>query len=167
MTSDFFAPVVLVIAENGDKLGEMKVIDALKEAERRNYDLVCVAPNTKVPVCKMLDYAKFRYEQQKKKREAKKNQKVVSIKEIRISPVIGENDYQFKLKNAKEFLAKGHKLKLVLSFARRMRMLSANDGNPDTLMIDRMLEDLKEIATIEQPPMREGRNISSILVLKK
>lgn len=164
---NFFAPIILVITETGEKLGELKLNDALKEAEKRSFDLVCVAPNAKVPVCRMMDYAKFRFEMQKKKREARKNQKVVTLKEVRISPVIGIGDYQVKLRNAKEFLQKGHRLKLVLTFVKRMRMLSANAGKPDTSMLDKFLEDLKEIANVEQAPTREGRNITSILVLKK
>ncbi|MFA7367374.1 MAG: translation initiation factor IF-3 [Bacilli bacterium] len=157
---------VLVIDENGESLGEQSLQDAIKMAESRNSDLVCVAPNAKVPVCRFMDYSKYRYEMQKKAREAKKNQKVVTIKEIRLTPVISSNDFETKLKRGIKFLEDGDKLKVTLTFNRRARMLSNNSEN-NFDMIVKYIEKLSDIAVVESKPTLEGRNMSAILSPKK
>lgn len=156
---------VLVIDESGTSLGEQNLRDAIKLAEAKNLDLVCVAPNARPPVCRFMDYSKYRYELQRKAREAKKNQKIVSIKEIRLTPVISANDLETKLRNGIKFLQDGDKLKVTLTFNRRARML--NMGNPDFSVLEKYIERTSEFATIEQKPVLEGRNMATILVPKK
>lgn len=158
------AEYVLVIDENGNSLGEQKIDIAIKMAEAHDYDLVCVAPNAKVPVCRFMNYSKYRYEMQRKSREAKKNQKVVSIKEIRLSPVISTNDFETKLRNGIKFLQDGNKLKVTLTFNRRARML--NMGDPNISVLENYIERIADIATVEQKPILEGKNMSTILVPK-
>lgn len=156
---------VLVIDESGNSLGEKNLMDAIKMAESRNFDLVCVAPNAKVPVCRFMDYSRFRYELQRKAREAKKNQKIVTVKEIRLTPVISSNDFETKLRNGMKFLQEGDKLKVTLTFNRRARML--NTAEPNFTVLERFIERTSEIANVEQKPMLEGRNMSTILSPKK
>ena len=112
-----------------------------------------------------MDYSKYRYEMQKKAREAKKNQKVVNIKEVRLTPVISGNDFETKLKNGIRFLQEGDKLKVSLTFNRRARML--NQGDPDISMLEKFIQRTEEIANVEQAPLREGRNINMLLAPKK
>ena len=156
---------VLVIDDEGVSLGEQPLQSAIKMANSKNLDLVCVAPNAKVPVCRFMDYSKYRYEMQKKAREAKKNQKVVNIKEVRLTPVISGNDFETKLKNGIRFLQEGDKLKVSLTFNRRARML--NQGDPDISMLEKFIQRTEEIANVEQAPLREGRNINMLLAPKK
>jgi translation initiation factor IF-3 len=156
---------VLVIDENGESLGEKGLMEAVKLAEARNLDLVCVAPNAKVPVCRFMDYSRFRYELQRKARDAKKNQKIVTIKEIRLTPVISSNDFETKLRNGIKFLEEGDKLKVTLTFNRRARML--NNAEPNFSVLDRYIEKTSDIANVEQKPVLEGRNMSTILSPKK
>lgn len=159
------ASEVLVVDEKGESLGIKSIEVARKMAEDINLDLVCVAPNAKIPVCRFLDYSKFRYEQQRKARESKKNQKVVSIKEIWISPVISTNDFETKLKNGRKFLLEGNKLKVTLRFVRRMRMLS--NENDHMQILNNFIERTDDIATVETRPALEGRNMSILLNPKK
>ncbi len=134
-------------------------------AEEANLDLVCVAPNAKIPVCRFLDYSKFRYEQQRKARESRKNQKIVSIKELWVSPVISANDFETKLKNGRRFLLEGNKLKITLRFVRRMRMLS---NETDYMQIlNNFIERTQDIAYVESHPSLDGRNMSILLSPKK
>lgn len=156
---------VLVIDDDGTSLGEKPLAEAIKIANSKNLDLVCVAPNAKIPVTRFMDYSKYRYEMQKKAREAKKNQKVVNIKEIRLSPVISSNDYETKVKRGISFLEDGDKLKVSLTFNRRMRMLY--QGEVDISNLEKIIKRTEEIANVEQAPTREGRNISMILAPKK
>jgi len=128
-------------------------------------DLVCVAPNAKIPVCRFMDYSKFRYEQQRKARESRKNQKIVSLKEIWVSPVISANDFETKLKNGRRFLSEGNKLKITLRFVRRMRMLS--NENDYMQILNNFIERTQDIAYVESRPSLEGRNMSVILSPKK
>jgi len=159
------ADTVLVIDDNGVQLGEKKLVEALNLAEEAGFDLVCVAPNAKPPVCKFMDFRKFRYEQQKKARVAKKNQTVVSVKEIRLTPVISDNDFDTKLKAGIKFLEQGNKLKVTLTFVRRARML--NLGDPNIEVINRYIDKLAEIATVESKPVLEGKNVTAMLAKKK
>ena len=159
------AEKVLVIDEAGTSRGEFSTAEAIRMAHERNFDLVCVAPNANVPVCRFMDYSKYRYELQKKAREAKKNQKVVTIKEIRITPVISSNDFETKLRNGIKFLEEGAKIKVTLSFHRRARML--NYGDPDITILENFLARTADLATIEQKPILEGKNMSVMLAPKK
>lgn len=155
---------VLVIDEDGNQLGKMTPAEGIKLAEQKNLDLVCVAPNAAVPVCRFMDYSKYRYELQKKAREAKKNQKVLSMKEIWLSPVISSNDLETKLKSAKKFLLEGCKLKVTLRFTKR-RMIGMM--TPNDTVLDKFSEKLTDISTVEQAPILEGRNMTLILMPKK
>ncbi|MDD4076991.1 MAG: translation initiation factor IF-3 [Bacilli bacterium] len=159
------ASEVLVVNEKGESLGVKPTDIARRLAEDVNLDLVCVAPNAKVPVCRFLDYSKFRYEQQKKARESKKNQKVISVKEIWVSPVISANDFETKLKNGRRFLMEGNKLKVTLRFVRRMRMLS--NENDHMQILNNFIERTEDIAIVESRPSLEGRNMSILLSPKK
>ncbi|MBQ7277154.1 MAG: translation initiation factor IF-3 [Bacilli bacterium] len=159
------AEVVLVIDENGQQLGEKSLDEALDLAEEAGYDLVCVAPNAKVPVCKFMDYRKFRYEQQKRARVAKKNQTVILVKEVRLTPVISDNDFETKLKAGVKFLEQGNKLKVTLKFVRRERML--NYGDPNIEVMNRYIERLQDIAVVESKPVLEGKNVTAMLAKKK
>ncbi len=157
-------PRVLVINDEGESLGEKSISEAKELASKANLDLVCVAPNAKVPVCRFMDYSKYRYELQKKARESKKNQKIVQIKEIWLTPVISSNDFETKLKQGRKFLTSGDKLKVTLRFNRRMRMLADADSKA---MLEKIIEKTADIATLESDIGQEGRNMSIILTPKK
>lgn len=158
------APRVLVIDAEGKTLGEMATLEAVSLAKSNGYDLVCVAPNAKLPVCKYLDYSKYRYDLQKKARESKKNQKVVTIKEIRLSPVIGQNDFETKLKTGKDFLEEGSKLKVFIYFPKgKRRLLQFESSN---LILDKYVAQMEEFSTIETKNNQDGRNSYYILVPK-
>ncbi|HOA78246.1 MAG: translation initiation factor IF-3 [Bacilli bacterium] len=159
------APEVLVVNEKGESLGVKPIDIARRMAEEVNLDLVCVAPNAKIPVCRFMDYSKFRYEQQRKARESRKNQKIVTLKEIWVSPVISANDFETKLKNGRRFLSEGNKLKITLRFVRRMRMLS--NENDYMQILNNFIERTQDIAYVESRPSLEGRNMSVILSPKK
>lgn len=155
----------MVVNEKGESLGVKPIDIARRMAEEVNLDLVCVAPNAKIPVCRFMDYSKFRYEQQRKARESRKNQKIVSLKEIWVSPVISANDFETKLKNGRRFLSEGNKLKITLRFVRRMRMLS--NENDYMQILNNFIERTQDIAYVESRPSLEGRNMSVILSPKK
>ncbi len=155
-----------MIDENGESLGEKSLVDAIRLAESKNLDLVCVAPNAKVPVCRFMDYSKYRYELQRKAREAKKNQKVVTVKEIRMTPVISGNDFDTKLRNGIKFLQDGDKLKVTLTFNRRARMLTTNN-DVNYQILEKFIEKSSDYSVVEQKPTLEGRNISMVLSPKK
>ena len=139
--------------------------EALTLAEEAGYDLVCVAPNAKVPVCKFMDYRKFKFEQQKRAKVAKKNQAVVTVKEVRLTPVISDNDFETKLKAGIKFLEQGNKLKVTLTFVRRARML--NLGDPNIEVINRYIARLEDLAVVESKPVLEGKNVTAMLAKKK
>lgn len=159
------AEKVLVINEEGESLGVQLIMDARKLAEKANLDLVCVAPNAKVPVCRFMDYSKYRYEQQRKARESKKNQKVVSLKEVWLTPVISNNDFETKLRQGRKFLEAGNKLKVTLRFGRRVRMLVNQADSQE--MLEKYMEKTEDIANVESNISKEGRNMSIILSPKK
>lgn len=146
---------VRLIDSNGDQLGVKTRQEALEIAQTRNLDLVMVAPGAKPPVCRIMDYGKFRFEQQKKEKEARKNQKVINIKEVRFTPGIGEHDFDTKLKNARKFLEKGDKVKAAVRF--RGRAITHKELGRQVL--DRFAEEVKDIATVETKPKMEGRNM--------
>ena len=150
---------VRLIDSNGEQLGVKSRQEALEIAQKRNLDLVLVAPNAKHPVCRIMDYGKYRYEQQKKEKEARKKQKVINIKEVRFTPGIGDHDFETKLKNARKFLEKGDKLKASVRF--RGRAITHKELGQDVL--NRLAEELKDIAVVETKPKMEGRNMFMML----
>ncbi|WP_026065285.1 translation initiation factor IF-3 [Amphibacillus jilinensis] len=150
---------VRLIDSNGDQLGVKSRQEALDIAGNRNLDLVLVAPNAKPPVCRIMDYGKFRFEQQKKDKEARKKQKIINVKEVRLSPGIEEHDFNTKLRNARKFLDKGDKVKVSIRF--RGRAITHKDLGRKVL--ERMAEECKDLSTIEQKPKMEGRSMFLML----
>jgi translation initiation factor IF-3 len=146
---------VRVIADNGDQLGIMRTKDALNEAYDKDLDLVLVSPTAKPPVAKYMDYNKFKYDQQRKMREAKKQQKTVSLKELRLSPKIDIGDFNTKLKNGRKFLSNGDKLKISIRFRGR-EMAYTSKGREVMLKFAKECEDLAEV---ESRPKLDGRNM--------
>jgi len=153
------AETVLVISETGEQLGKLAILDALKIAEERGFDLVCVAPNAPVPVCRLMDYSKYRYEQIKKAKEAKKNQRIIQVKEVRISPTIDTHDFETKQRNAKKFLTDGDKVKVSCRFRGRM----IEQANNTKELFIKFAEGLGEIVQIDQQPYLDGRNMFMML----
>ncbi|MFK5883042.1 MAG: translation initiation factor IF-3 [Candidatus Izemoplasma sp.] len=146
---------VRVIADNGDQLGIMRTKDALNEAYDKDLDLVLVSPTAKPPVAKYMDYNKFKYDQQRKMREAKKHQKTVSLKELRLSPKIDIGDFNTKLKNGRKFLDNGDKLKISIRFRGR-EMAYTSKGREVMLKFAAECDDLAEV---ESRPKLDGRNM--------
>ena len=155
-------PQVRVIDENGEMLGVLTAREAQHRAFAVGLDLVEISPNADPPVCKILDYGKFKYEQQKKKNEAKKKQKIVEIKEVKVRPNIDENDYQVKMRAMKGFLAEGDKVKVTLRF--RGREMAHQDLGVKVL--ERIRGDLDETAKVEQLPRLEMRQMVMVLAPK-
>lgn len=154
---------IRLIGEDGEQLGIMSARDAMKLAREANLDLVKIAPTAKPPVCKIIDYGKYRYELARKEKEARKKQKVVEIKEIRLSPNIDSNDLNTKMNAAKKFLSKGDKVKITLRFrGREMAHMNASKH-----ILDDFAASLGEIAVVEKAPKVEGRSISMVLAEKK
>ena len=154
---------VRVIAENGDQLGVMPVKEAMKLAQEAELDLVKIAPKAQPPVCKIIDYGKYRYELARKEKEAKKKQKTVEVKEVRISPNIDTNDLNTKVNNAKKFIAKGNKVKVTLRFRGRERAHMQQSKH----ILDDFAEMLAEVAVVEKPAKLEGRSMSMVLTEKR
>jgi len=146
---------VRLIDDAGEQLGIVDIDKAQNLAIEKNLDLVKIAPQAKPPVCKIMDYGKYRFEALKKEKEARKNQKIVSVKEIRLSPRIDEHDFMTKLNRAKKFIASGDKVKVALRF--RGREMTHIDIGQKTL--ERFAQDFEEIATIEKKSKMEGRNL--------
>ena len=154
---------VRVIAENGDQLGVMPVKEAMKLAQEAELDLVKIAPKAQPPVCKIIDYGKYRYELARKEKEAKKKQKTAEVKEVRISPNIDTNDLNTKVNNAKKFIAKGNKVKVTLRFrGREMAHMQQSKH-----ILDDFAEMLAEVAVVEKPAKLEGRSMSMVLTEKR
>lgn len=137
--------------------------EALAKARQEDLDLVLISPNANPPVCRIVDFGKFRYERSRKEKEAKKKQKIVELKEIRLSPNIDTNDLNTKMNSARKFLAKGNKVKITLRF--RGRELSHMQTSKHVL--DDFAEALSDIASVEKPSKQEGRSISMVLTEKK
>lgn len=152
----------MVIDPEGKPLGEMPRNRALQTAQALNLDLLCVAPNAKVPVCKILDYGKYRFQQQKKAKEAKKNQTIIEVKEVQLSPVIGEHDLQTKLKHALRFLEAGNKVKITMRF--KGRQLSHMEVGQE--VIDRFIAQCQDKAIVEKPAVLDKRTLIVILASK-
>lgn len=148
-----------MIGPDGAQLGIMSPEEALVKAQSMNLDLVEVAPQAKPPVCRILDYGKFRYEQAKKAREAKKKQVVIQLKEIKLRPKTDEHDFQFKARHVERFLRSGNKAKITMMFRGREMAHTALGRR----LLDRLADVLKEIAQVEQAPKLEGRNMTMVL----
>lgn len=154
---------IRLIGEDGEQLGVMPAKDALKLAKEANLDLVKIAPTAKPPVCKIVDYGKFRYEQARKEKEAKKKQKVTDVKEIRITPNIDENDLNTKANQARKFLSKGDKVKVALRFrGREMAHMGASKE-----ILDTFFSKIEDIAVVEKPAKLEGRSMIMVLSEKR
>ena len=152
-------PEVRLISESGEQLGVMSSRDALRIAEENEMDLVLISPQAKPPVCKIMDYGKYRFEQTKKEKEARKNQRIIEIKEIRMSPGIGDNDFNTKLKNGQKFLLDGDRLKVTIRFRGR-EMAHTNIGEE---LLKNFADQCAEIAVLDKNPKLEGRNMSIFL----
>ena len=154
---------VRLIGEDGAQLGIVSGREAMRMAEEAGLDLVKIAPTAKPPVCKIVDYGKYKYEQIRKEKEAKKKQKTVEIKEIRLSPNIEANDLNTKINAAKKFISKGNKVKITLRFrGREMAHMQSSKH-----ILDDFAEHLADVATVEKAPKLEGRSISIVLTEKK
>ena len=156
------AKEVQLIGDNGEKIGIISLNEALEKAEEKNLDLVLVAPNTNPPVCKIMNYGKYKFEQAKREKEAKKKQKVFELKEIRVTPNIEEHDFGFKSKNARKFLEDGAKVKITVRFRGR----EVNNVKLGEAVINKFIEELNDIASPEKKPLLEGRNMFVILSKK-
>lgn len=155
-------PEVLVIGPDGESLGKMSRIDAYRKAESYELDLLCVAPQANPPVCKIINYGKYRFDAQKKAKEAKKNQKNIELKEIQLTPQIGQHDIETKVKAAIKFLEDGNKVKVGVRFKGR-QMAHPEVGN-ETL--NKFLEYVTDYATIEKKPVLDGRWLTCVLSSK-
>ncbi|MCB1650994.1 MAG: translation initiation factor IF-3 [Alphaproteobacteria bacterium] len=153
------ADQIRLIDENGEMQGVMSVNDALKRAEEAGLDLVEVSPNAEPPVCKILDYGKYKYEQQKKAAEARKKQKTVDVKEVKIRPGIEDHDYQVKMRAARKFLENGDKVKVTMRFRGREMAHQEIGFN----LLNRMIEELSDISKVDFAPKMEGRQIIMVL----
>jgi translation initiation factor IF-3 len=153
---------VRVISQDGTQLGILPIEQALHAAYEQHLDLVEVAPEARPPVCRIMDYGKYRYEQAKKAREAKKKQTIIELKEIKLRPKTEEHDFQFKARHAERFLKEGNKAKITMMFRGR-EMIRMDRGKA---VLDRFVEALKEVAVVEQAPKVEGRNMTMILAPK-
>jgi translation initiation factor IF-3 len=153
---------VRVILPDGTQLGIIPTEEALQKAYSMTLDLVEVAPEARPPVCRIMDYGKFRYEQSKKAREAKKKQTVIELKEIKLRPKTEEHDFLFKARHAEKFLKEGNKAKITMMFRGR-EMVRMDRGKA---LLTRFVEALKDVAVVEQAPKVEGRNMTLILAPK-
>lgn len=156
-------PEVLVIGPEGEQLGVMKRNAAIQAAYDMELDLYCVAPNAKPPVCRILDFGKFHFNEQKKAREAKKNQKVTEVKPIRLSPVIDQHDFDTKLKHCREWIADGQKVRIDMRF--RGRMITRKEVGEEVM--NRFCESMSDVATVDKKPSMEGNTMSVVLAPKK
>ena len=152
-----------MVGENGEQLGIMPAKDALKLAKDAELDLVKIAPTAKPPVCKIIDYGKYRYELARKEKEAKKKQKVIEVKEVRLSPNIDDNDLNTKINAARKFIEKGNKVRVTLRFrGREMAHMFKSK-----YILDDFAEKLADIATVDKPAKVEGRSIVLFLTAKR
>ena len=153
---------VQIIDDEGKKVGPISLNDALDMAYEKKLDLVLVAPNNDVPICKLMNYGKYKFEQAKREKEAKKKQKTFELKEIRITPNIEEHDFDFKCKNAKKFIEDGNKVKVTVRFrGRELNYVKLGEE-----VLNKFIEELSEIATPEKTPILEGKNMFIILAKK-
>lgn len=155
------SPIRLVL-EDGSQLGVVTLERARMEAKEKGLDLVEISPNARPPVCKLMDYGKFKYEQSKKQNEIRKNQKNVQLKQVKFRPKTDEHDLQFKIRNIKRFLEEGHKVQLEVSFKGR------ENAHPEAGMsvINRVIEEVNELAKVEQAPVFENKAIVTTICPK-
>jgi translation initiation factor IF-3 len=153
---------VSVVGDNGDQLGVFLTQDAINMAEDRNLDLVEVAPNSNPPVCRVMDYSKFKYQQSKRAQEAKKKQKIIHVKEVKFRPNTDQHDYDFKLKNTLRFLGAGDKVK-ILVFFRGREIVHRENGQK---LLARVTETLADMAVVEQEAKQEGKTLCMIFAPK-
>jgi len=156
------AKEVQLISDNGEKLGMLPIARALEIAEEKKLDLVLVSPNAQVPVCKIMNYGKYKFEQAKKEKEAKKKQKIQETKELRITPNIEEHDFGFKAKNAKKFIEDGNKVKITVRFRGR----ELNNVKMGENVLNDFAKELEDVAVVEKAPKLEGKNMFIILAKK-
>ena len=159
VNEDIRSHEVLLIDKEGNKVGVVPLKEALEQAREADLDLVEISPNTKPPVCKILDYGRFRFEKEKKEREARKKQKKIETKEIRLQPGIDSHDYSFKLEDIKNFLAHGDKVKITIRF--KGRQMAHTDLGRNILL--RYKEDLTGIGIVDSEPVFEGKSMSMII----
>ena len=159
INQDIRVKEVRLIDENGENKGIVNIKEALILADEAGLDLIEISPQAVPPVCKIMDYGKYKYEQQKKKNEARKNQKVVNIKELKLRPMIDVHDYEVKVKQAKKFLSQGDKVKFTIRF--KGREMSAN--NMGRQVLDNLVEDLESLCKVESEPKLEGRQMMMIV----
>ena len=150
---------VQVITSSGENLGIMSTSKAISIAKEEGLDLIEIAPNANPPVCKIIDMGKFKYEAQKKANKAKKKQKKIELKEIKLRPVTEVHDYNFKLKNAQKFLSKGDKVKFTIRFKGR-ELMHSNLGND---LMNRILEDIKSVGKVEMSPKLDGKQMVMVI----
>ena len=159
LNEDIREPEVRLIGEDGEQLGIMSSQEALEAAVERDLDLVMISPTAKPPVCRIMDYGKYRFEQAKREKEAKKNQHVIEVKEIRMSPSIGDNDFMVKLRNGQKFLAEGNRLKVTVRF--RGREMAHTDLGRQ--LLERFAAECEEIAKVDKGAKLEGRLMTQFL----
>lgn len=156
------ASKVQLIDENGEKKGMVNLNEALDMAYEKKLDLVMVSPNPEMPVCKIMNYGKYKFEQSKREKEARKKQKSFELKEIRITPNIDTHDFEFKSKNARKFLEDGNKVKITVKFrGREMNYIKLGEE-----VLQKFIDDLSDISTPDKKPLLEGRNMFIILAKK-
>ncbi len=153
------SPEVQVISSNGENLGIINTNKAISMAKEEGLDLIEIAPNAKPPVCKIIDMGKYKYDAQKKANKAKKKQKIVLLKEIKLRPVTEAHDYNFKLKNAQKFLSKGDKVKFTIRFKGR-ELMHSNLGHD---LMNRIQEDIKSVGKVEMSPKFDGKQMIMVI----
>lgn len=156
------AQEVRVIDSDGKQAGIMPLKEAMRIAEEQGLDLVEVAPNANPPVCRVMNYGKYKYQQSKRSQEARKHQTVIQVKEVKLRPRTEEHDFQFKIRHAKRFLSEGNKVKISILF--RGRELAHPEFGRD--MLNRFLEEVKDLMVVEQAPRLEGRNMVMVVAPK-
>ena len=155
-------PEVLLIGSNGEQLGKMSSREAYNIAVQQELDLLCVAPNANPPVCKLVNYGKYRFEQQKKAKENKKKQHTVEIKEVQLTPQIGQHDIDTKVKAARRFLEDGNKVKVGVRFrGRQMTHLEVGEE-----VMNKFISSLEDVATVESKPSMDGKWLNAVLASK-
>ena len=153
------SPDVQVISSDGDNLGVLNLSEAIKKAKNEGLDLIEIAPNAKPPVCKIMDMGKYKYDAQKKANKAKKKQKKIELKEIKLRPVTEVHDYKFKLKNAQKFLSKGDKVKFTIKFKGR-ELQHSHLGNE---LMDKIKQDIQETGKVELQPKFDGKQMIMVI----
>ena len=153
------SPEVQVISRDGENLGILNTNEAIRKAKNEGYDLIEIAPNTNPPVCKIMDMGKYKYDAQKKANKAKKKQKKIELKEIKLRPVTETHDYQFKIKNAQKFISKGDKVKFTIRFKGRELQHSHLGGE----LMDKIKVDMQEVGKVELEPKFDGKQMIMVI----